>query len=103
MNKIVLRIILVLALLAFQSSLAQNIQWQPGNWAFACDFTGGDLKNVQISGDLCGGRCATTNGCTHFTWTTYLGGTCWMKSGNANISNAFYTGNNTMACGVVQS
>ena len=91
-------------MLNFLNSLVANqIQWQSGNWAFACDFTNGDLTSAKVSGDQCGGKCALTNGCTHFTWTTYLGGTCWMKTGSVSPSDAFYTGDNSMVCGIVSS
>ena len=46
-----------------------------------CDFFGNDLSNVQIRGEDCGQKCATTLGCTHFTWSNYRRGTCWMKYG----------------------
>jgi len=78
----------------------RQISWN-GNWAFACDFQGNDLTNVQIRGEDCGGRCAQTSGCTHFTWTTYLGGTCWMKQGSVGKHNAFSTNDQSMVCGVV--
>ena len=44
----------------------------------------------------------STQGCTHFTWTNYNGGTCWMKYGPARKTDAFYTGNNSMVCGIVE-
>ena len=72
-----------------------------GDWAFACDFKGNDLSNVRVSGDQCGSKCASTSGCTHFTYTTYNDGTCWMKQGPVSKSNAFDTGDKTMVCGVV--
>ena len=27
-----------------------NINWGGNNWALACDFTGGDIDNAQVSG-----------------------------------------------------
>ena len=85
------------------SYISCQIDWQPGDWAFACDFHGGDLTNAQIKGEDCGGRCAATSGCTHFTWTTFNGGTCWMKSGSVSRSDAFFTGDNSMVCGIISS
>ena len=79
-----------------------NIKWQPYGWAYACDFKNNDLMNVQTSSDRCGGLCVTTSGCTHFTWTTYKNGTCWMKKGSISRSDALITGNNSMVCGIVQ-
>ena len=77
----------------------RDITWN-GNWAFACDFYGNDLTNAQIRGEDCGGRCAQTAGCTHFTWTTYNGGTCWMKQGPVSKSNARFTNDQSMVCGI---
>jgi hypothetical protein len=82
-------------------STVNAIDWQPGNWAFACDFHENNLSNVQIRGEDCGGRCAQTDGCTHFTWTNHNGGTCWMKRGNVGKENAFDTGDRSMVCGIV--
>ena len=82
------------------------VNWQAGagaDWAFACDFKGGDLTNAKVRGQDCGGRCAATSGCTHFTWTTYNGGTCWMKSGSISKSDALYTGDDSMVCGIISS
>ncbi|OQV17607.1 putative glucan 1,3-beta-glucosidase A [Hypsibius exemplaris] len=77
-----------------------TIQWN-GNWAFGCDFVGNDLSSARISSDQCGGYCASTSGCTHFTWTSYAGGTCFMKLGSVSKADAFKTSDNTMVCGVV--
>lgn len=85
------------------SSIMCVIVWQPDNWAFACDFNGGNLTNVQIRGQDCGGTCASTSGCTHFTWTNLNGGTCWMKSGSVSKSDAFSTNDFTMVCGIISS
>jgi hypothetical protein len=81
--------------------LKRDIAWNGNNWAFACDFTNNDLSNVQIPGADCSGRCAQTSGCTHFTWTTYNGGTCWMKYGSVSQSDAFFTNDYSMVCGVL--
>ena len=50
-------------------------------WKFDCDFDGKDLSHVRVRGEECSGQCGATNRCTHFAWTTWNGGTCWMKSG----------------------
>ena len=83
------------------SSIMCAVDWQPGDWAFACDFRSSDLTNAQIRGEDCGGRCAATSGCTHFTWTNFNGGTCWMKSGSVSKSDAFSTDDYTMVCGIL--
>jgi hypothetical protein len=102
--------LILVALLTINSSYGQQVEsshrlkrgitWN-GNWAFACDFRNNDLTNVRIRGEDCGGRCAQTAGCTHFTWTTYNGGTCWMKKGSVSKSDAFFTNDHSMVCGVI--
>lgn len=54
-----------------------------------------------MSGDKCGGECARKNGCTHFTWTTFNEGTCWMKGGEVSRDKAFETSDETMLCGIM--
>ncbi|CAF4109690.1 unnamed protein product, partial [Rotaria sordida] len=78
-----------------------TVQWNGNNWAMSCDFRGNDLSNVQIASEFCGGKCAETQRCTHFTWTQYNGGTCWMKSGTVSKSDALSTSDSTMVCGVM--
>jgi len=41
-----------------------------------------------------------TPGCTHYTWTSYNGGTCWMKKGGASKSDALYVSTPNYVCGV---
>jgi len=82
-------------------SFNAQIVWQAGGWALSCDFKANDLTSVKITSAECGGRCAATQGCTHFTWTTFNGGTCWLKSGQVSQSDAIYTGDTSMTCGIV--
>lgn len=51
------------------------------NWGFRCDYPGNDLSSFQVSGEDCSGKCSQFSACTHFAWTTYNGGTCWLKKG----------------------
>ena len=83
-------------------SFANAIDWNGNNWAFGCDFDDHDLSNAQISGAECGQKCVDTDGCTHFTWTTYNGGTCWMKSGSVTEADAFETNDHTYTCGIIK-
>ena len=93
----------LILILSFSIINAQ-INWQNGQptgtkWALACDFKGNDLSNKRIAASDCASTCASTSGCSHFTWTTYNGGTCWMKSGGISQSNAVFTGDQSMVCG----
>ncbi|OWA52637.1 Endoglucanase-5 [Hypsibius exemplaris] len=80
---------------------ASAIEWNGNNWAHGCDFTGGDFSRAAIPGKECGGRCAATQGCTHFTWTRHNGGTCFMKRGPVSKANAFSTSDQSKVCGVI--
>ena len=51
------------------------------NWDFRCDYPGNDLMSFQMRGEDCSGKCSEFSKCTHFAWTTYNGGTCWLKRG----------------------
>ncbi|CAF5105163.1 unnamed protein product, partial [Rotaria sp. Silwood1] len=79
------------------------VQWNGQNQARSCDFNENDLSNVEISSDLCGRACGKTPECTHYTWTTYNGGTCWMKKGNVSKTDAFLTNDANMICGIIAS
>ncbi|XP_065660957.1 uncharacterized protein LOC100199632 [Hydra vulgaris] len=79
------------------------IKWN-GNWAFSCDFPGNDFSKIEnMRGELCGAKCANTNGCTHFTHNPdERGGTCFMKN-RVYISKAFaqYFPKQYVTCGIV--
>ena len=77
------------------------VNWNGNNWANACDFRGGDFANAQVGSNDCGAKCVDTSGCTNFAWTSYNGGTCWMKNSGASKDAAVYTGDQSMICGVV--
>ena len=96
-----MKYLILIPLLA--NSILCAINWQPGDWAFACDFQGSDLTNAKMKGEYCRASCASTPKCTHYTWTTWNGGTCWMKSGPASKSDAYSTSDLAMVCGVVPS
>jgi hypothetical protein len=102
---IVIFLIIIIAcrlILIKKKADTSGVKWQKtGKWAFGCDFKNDDLKNVQIAGEKCSSLCASTSGCTHFTWTTYKSGTCWMKSGSVTKSDAIQTNDNTMVCGII--
>jgi hypothetical protein len=77
-----------------------QINWQ-GNWAFGCDFYNHDLTSVRIPAYECGPRCLLTTGCTHFSWTWFEGGTCWMKTGAVSTTGAFPVNDQTAIGGFV--
>ncbi|RNA10692.1 SCP-like extracellular [Brachionus plicatilis] len=71
------------------------------NWALGCDFNENNLKNVLSKGEQCGPKCVQTPGCTHFTWTNFRDGTCWMKKGPVAKSNAFVLNHSGAVCGIL--
>ena len=96
-----MNLILQVAALLALPYLAHGINWNGNNWALACDFPGNDLSNVKTSSSNCGGACAATSGCTHFAWTSWNGGTCWMKYGAVTQQNAVPTSDQTTVCGLI--
>ena len=97
-----------LTLILSISLINTQINWQNGQptgttWAMACDFKGNDLTNKEVDGPDCAQTCASTFGCTHFTWTNYKSFTCWMKKGSISQSNAVYTGDQLILCGIIPS
>ena len=79
-----------------------DINWNGQNWAMSCDFPGNDFAQVNTRGEDCGGTCAHTPDCTHFTWGPWNGGTCWMKKGPISKSNAVVPEDQRLVCGVVE-
>ena len=101
-------IIIISLILGLQTqAIFGQVDWRVGeggvSWAFACDFDNHDMGSSQVPGEQCGGKCMSTNGCTHFSWTNYLGGTCWMKTGGAQKSDAKFNSNFQMICGILPS
>ncbi|CAF0839181.1 unnamed protein product [Adineta steineri] len=73
------------------------------NLGTSCDFVNNDFFNARTSKDDCQSKCNTTEGCTHFTWTNWNSGTCWMKKGIVEKDDAFSTTDPDMICGVMQN
>lgn len=95
-------LITFLVVLAFAVSNSYGINWN-GNWAPGCDWVGNDLSNATTKGEDCGGKCATTSLCTHFTWTNYLGGTCFLKKNHVTKSDAIASSDPSAVCGIMES
>ena len=83
--------------------LNQTVSWGDSNTAYSCDFPGNDLSNSLSKAPDCAGLCSTTPPCTHFMWTKYNGGTCFLKQGNVSESDAVYTNDPNMVCGMALS
>jgi hypothetical protein len=55
-------------------------------WDYDCDFVGGDIGSVRCAAQDCGPICADNNYCSHYTWTPYEGGTCWLKTSGSRFN-----------------
>ena len=66
------------------------VNWYNYDWAISCTFQGNDMAQIRTKGELCTDACDTTPGCTHFDWTNLNNGTCFLKSGGVNKSEAFF-------------
>ncbi|XP_037031091.1 limulus clotting factor C-like isoform X2 [Bradysia coprophila] len=79
-----------------------HISWNESNLAFGCDFWENDLANVKTyDHHECNIRCASREGCTHFVWNDYNGGTCWMKENSVGRNDAFVGKDRSVVCGIV--
>lgn len=79
----------------------QAINWNGNSWAPGCFFRGNDLTEALTKAEDCPLQCTYTAGCTHFAWTDYNGGTCWMKESNVSKADAFRSGDPSALCGVI--
>jgi hypothetical protein len=81
----------ILAFFVMSASLAfvnpQSINWNGNNWALNCDFIGNDFAQVRVTSDKCGGACVENPTCTHFAYSNWNGGTCWLKRGELVKNN----------------
>ena len=101
MNSGIIFFLLVIKLLILK--LNASIHWEKIKWARGCDFKNKDLSNKKVRREDCDTLCSKTLRCTHYTWTTYNGGTCWMKHGRVNKKDALETYDKTMICGIVSA
>lgn len=92
---------ITLLIVLTSTSTCLGIFWEGENWAMACDFRGNKLANIRSSIQDCEGQCASTYGCTHFTWTTYNGGTCWMKQNTVSKNDAVEINDLSSLCGIL--
>lgn len=72
------------------------------NWAMFCEFIGKDFESEVTASQSCKITCQFTENCTHYTWNTTNGGTCWMKNGAAEKSHAYYKNDANSICGVIE-
>jgi len=87
-----LMVAVAVAVVAVMACPTSAFRWKIGSggrvyYALDCDFYGKDLVRYLTRGKDCGGLCANTRGCTHFTWNK---GTCFLKKGGIRFSNATY-------------
>ncbi|KAG2849794.1 hypothetical protein PC129_g2292 [Phytophthora cactorum] len=68
-------------------------------WARNCDFPDNDYRSLSGISELCVGVCVSDATCTHWTWSRYNGGTCWLKTGTPSTKTTSYGAN----CGYVVS
>ncbi|UJR34599.1 hypothetical protein I4U23_027375 [Adineta vaga] len=79
----------------------QTVNWEGNDWAYACDFPDNTFSDILSIANDCGVLCSQTPPCSHFTWSKYNGGTCFMKKGNTTKQDAVVTNDQGMVCGVV--
>jgi len=79
--------------IAVGGSTPESEGWIKGNgdvyWKNDCDWrgpSGDDITSVKSPADRCGDVCSNWKGCSHFTWTDWEGGTCFLKRGGNMIA-----------------
>ncbi|CAI7866943.1 unnamed protein product [Closterium sp. NIES-54] len=58
----------------FASSEAGKLEW-----SLNYDWVGNDIGQAAGKGETYGQQCLSRADCTHWTWSTFNGGTCWLK------------------------
>ncbi|KAG7390000.1 hypothetical protein PHYPSEUDO_008962 [Phytophthora pseudosyringae] len=66
-------------------------------WENNCNFVGNDYRWTTGIPAVCGDICANDAKCTHWTWNSSNGGTCWFKTGARSAKTAMWATN----CGYV--
>lgn len=78
-----------------------RIDWSPNNSAHWCAFGGNHLSSALTKPEECRELCTSTNGCTHYTWTDYNSGTCFMKRNKVSKEDAYVKLDQNALCGIV--
>lgn len=82
--------------------ITDKIAWNGNNWAEGCLFDFNDFKYIPSKIEECYGICANDYNCTHFTWTKYDGGTCYLqKYDGVSKDNAVKVAIRDTKCGIV--
>ena len=81
-----------------------RIDWQGKNWAHSCQFADNNLLLEKTSNaETCEEKCHLTPSCTHYSWSDWENGTCWLKNGPVNRCIARFNGANATRCGFVRT
>ncbi|CAH0474984.1 unnamed protein product [Peronospora belbahrii] len=76
----------------FQTGSGGRVMWESN-----CNFEGHDYRSMRATQYVCGDVCANDASCTHWTWSQYIGGTGWFKTGDRSTKTAEWGTN----CGYV--
>lgn len=96
---------------------------KPSDGIDYCYFLNNDLTNARVRREDCKDRCASTPrmryrcidfdfdskhfvlplDCTHFTWTNFNEGTCWMKRSRVSAIDAHKSVDKLAVCGIVDN
>ena len=86
------------------SATINGITWSDRNMSKSCDFpTKGYIAHIpMITPDLCYDECFAKPACSHYVFTMFDSGTCWLKAGKMSKDKAFKVNDPSMACGLVE-
>jgi hypothetical protein len=85
----------------FNSNYCYSINWNGNNWAESCDFSTPSFSAIETNRDNCYTECLMNSECSHYVWSNYKYGTCWLKSGYIKRSDAILNDDFFMICGIV--
>jgi len=95
------------------NSSPESEGWTKGNgdvyWKLNCDWRAGppwaplpgaaDITSVKGPADRCGDECSNWKGCSHFTWTSFEDGTCYLKKGHRDSNEPVELTKGDAVCG----
>ncbi|OWZ09206.1 SCP-like extracellular protein [Phytophthora megakarya] len=78
-------VVIVPTTAGFQLSSSGRVKWESN-----CNYLNNDYRSVNGIPEVCGELCANDIKCTHWTWSNYNNGTCWLKEGLVSTKTTSY-------------
>jgi hypothetical protein len=96
-----MKTLILILMIIMRQQVHGTVVWPNGQtWTYGCDWHNRNLQSQKTTIDQCEPVCQASPKCTHFTWSS---GTCWLKYGNVNPSDAISVNDQKLICGYIQS